>query len=358
MGRRLRYSRSDHTIPIPRPGLDALFDIDNACVKCHHDRSLGDVQEKLEEWYGELKPAKRLIEGLVRARGVSDRSEAARLMLGPDEPYVALQFTNLAYFFLTHLSPDMVELEDEIAADLQRLAESEDPDLQSLALASLHLARGNDPVVRSYLAQRLAALGPLDDSIRRRWVWVLNFRGLAYASRNDLQAALATLRKADEILPNDAEVLYNLGTVYSSLGDYAGAVGYFRRSLAIEADQPAVLASLGFALAMQGDFETSTAVYREAIEANPYEAETYFSLGNALMRGRNVGDATDAYRRAVALDPTKAEAYFSLAQAYQLQGQPEQAIAALERGLEFDRGNAGARQLLERLRDEISRARP
>jgi tetratricopeptide (TPR) repeat protein len=358
VGRRLRYSRSDHTIPIPRPGLDALFDIDNACVKCHHDRSLGDVQEKLEEWYGELKPAKRLIEGLVRARGVSDRSEAARLMLGPDEPYVALQFTNLAYFFLTHLSPDMVELEDEIAADLQRLAESEDPDLQSLALASLHLARGNDPVVRSYLAQRLAALGPLDDSIRRRWVWVLNFRGLAYASRNDLQAALATLRKADEILPNDAEVLYNLGTVYSSLGDYAGAVGYFRRSLAIEADQPAVLASLGFALAMQGDFETSTAVYREAIEANPYEAETYFSLGNALMRGRNVGDATDAYRRAVALDPTKAEAYFSLAQAYQLQGQPEQAIAALERGLEFDRGNAGARQLLERLRDEISRARP
>lgn len=358
VGGRLRYSRSDHTIPIPRPGLDALFDVENACLKCHRDRSLGEVQEKLGEWYGELKPAKRLIEGLIGARGVSDRLEAARLMLGPDEPYVALQFTNLAYFFLTYLSPDMVELEDEIVNDLRRLAQSEDPDLQALALASLHLARGNDPAVRSYLSQRLAALGPLDDSIRRRWVWVLNFRGLAYASRSDLQAALATLRKADEILPNDAEVLRNLGTVYSSLGDYAGAVGYLRRSLAIEAEQPTVLADLGFALAMQGDFETSTAVYREAIEANPYEAETYFSLGNALMRGRNVEAATDAYQRAVALDPTKAEAYFALAQAYQLQGQPIQAIAALQRGLEFDRRNAGARQLLDRLREDVARPRP
>lgn len=354
VGGRLRYSRSDHSIPIPRPELDALFEIENACVKCHRQRSLGEVQEKLEEWYGDLKPPKNLVTGLISASGANDRLEAARLMLGPEEPYLALQFTNLAYFFLTHLRPDMTDLEEEIVTYLQRLADSDDPDLRSLALASLHLAGGNDPSVRRYLADRMAAFGSRDGSIRRRWVWILNFRGLAYASRNDLQAALATLLKADEVLPDDAEVLENLGTVHSNLGDYAAAVSYFRRSLAIEAEQPQVLAKLAFGLAMQGDFENSTAVYRQAIELNPYEAGTYYSLGNALMRGRNVDGAVDAYQRAVALDPTLAEAYFALAQAYQIQSRPGQAAAVLQRGLQFDRRNAGARQLFERLRRELT----
>lgn len=354
VGDRLRYSRSDHTIPIPRPELDALFEIENACVKCHRQRSLVEVQEKLGDWYGELKPPKKLITGLISARGASDRLEAARLMLGPEEPYVALQFTNLAYFFLAHLRPDMADLEEEIVKYLQRLADSDDPDLRSLALASLHLARGRDPSVRRYLADRLAALGSRDGPIRQRWVWILNFRGMAYASRNDLQAALATLQKADEVLPEDAEVLENLGTVHSSLGDYPEAVTYFRRSLAIEAEQPQALAKLAFGLAMQGDFENSTAVYRQAIELNPYEAGTYHSLGDALMRGRNVDGAVEAYERAVALDPTLAEAYFALARAYQLQSRPVQAAAVLQRGLQFDRRNARARQLLERLRRELT----
>ncbi|MGD8699808.1 MAG: ammonia-forming cytochrome c nitrite reductase subunit c552 [Gemmatimonadales bacterium] len=354
VGTRLRYSRSDHTIPIPRPEIDALFNIENACVKCHRERSLDDVREKVEEWYGELKPVKRLIDGLINARGIEDRVEAARLMLGPDEPYVALQFTNLAYYFLTYLGPDMPDLEDEVVGYLQNLSESEDPDLQSLALASLHLAHGNDPAVRSYLGGRLRGLGPRDGIIRRRWVWVLDFRGTAYRSRNELQAALTTYRKAEEILPRDAEVLGNLGIVQGDLADYSAATDYFRRSLEVDSQQPHVLASLAFALAMQGDFESSTAVYREAIELNPYSAATYYSLGNALMRGRNLEGAVNAYLRAVALEPAKAEAHFALAQAYQLQNRLEPAIAALERGLEYNRRNPAARQLLARLRDEVA----
>jgi len=353
VGRRLRYSRSDHTIPIPRPEIDVLFNIENACVKCHRERTLSEVGEKVGEWYGELKPIKRLIDGLIRARGVSDRVEAARLMLRPDEPYVALQFTNLAYYFLAYLGPDMPDLESEVVSDLQRLSESDDPDLQALALASLHLARGNDPAMRSYLAGRLRGLGSRDDIIRRRWVWVLDFRGTAYSSRNEFEAALATHRKAEEVLPEDSQALASLGNVHVRLGDYAAAIGYFRRSLAVDSQQPHVLADLALALAMQGDFESSTVVYREAIELNPYEAGTYYSLGSALMRGRNVEGAVDAYLRALSLDPARAEVYFALAQAYQRQNRIGQAVAALERGLEFDRRNSSALQLLARLRGEV-----
>jgi tetratricopeptide (TPR) repeat protein len=350
VGAHLRYSRSDHTIPVPRPGLDAFFGIENACVKCHRGRSLEEVQAKVREWYGELKPPKSLIRGLIEARGVRDRVEAARLMLAPEEEYVALQFTNLSYYLLTYLTPDMPSLEEEVVEHVQRLAESEDPDLQALALASLHLARGEDPSVRSFLAAQLRELGTSDSAIRRRWAWMLGFLGKSYTASNDHQTALLVYRKAAEILPDDAEVLLNLGNASSSLGNYGDAVGYFRRSLTSDPEQPLVLANLAVALAMQGDFDGSTEVFGQAIDLNPYEPRTYYNLGNTLVRGRNVEGAIEAYQRALTFAPGMAEAHFALAGIFYRQARYDLAIIALERGLEYDRANAGAQELLATLR--------
>jgi Flp pilus assembly protein TadD len=350
VGVHLRYSRSDHTIPVPRPGLDAFFGIENACVKCHGGRSVEEVQAKVREWYGELKPPKSLIRGLIEARGVRDRLEAARLMLAPEEDYVALQFTNLSYYLLTYLTPNMPSLEDEVVEHVSRFVESEDPDLRALALASLHLARGEEPSVRSFLAKQLRELGASDSAIRRRWVWMLGFLGDSYTARNDHRAALVVFRKAAEILPDDAEVLLKLGNASSSLGNYGDAVGYFRRSLASDPEQPHALANLAVALAMQGDFDGSTAVFGQAIEMNPYEPRTYFSLGNTLLRGRNVDGAIEAFQQALALSPGMAEAHFALAGIFYRQTSYDLAIVALERGLEYDRANAGAQELLSTLR--------
>jgi tetratricopeptide (TPR) repeat protein len=358
VGSVLRYSRSDHTIPIPRPEMDALFGIENACVKCHRGRSLEEVQAKVEEWYGELKPPKALIKGLVDARGVSDRLQAARLMLLTEANYVALQFTNLSYYMLSYLTVDMPALEEEIVERLKQLAASEDPDLKALALASLHLARGQDRGTRSFLADQLRELGPIDGAIRRRWAWVLDFRGSTYTTRNEPAVALATYRKAAEILPDDPEVLRNLGNGYANVGDYGAATRLYRRSLEVKADQPITLVSLAVALTMQGDFDAATAVYGDAIELNPHEPTTYLSLGNALLRGQNVDRAIDAFQRAVSLDPSMAEAHFALARVYYQLEMYEQSLEAVELGLRFDRANAGAREMLGTLRAQVSEPSP
>jgi cytochrome c-type biogenesis protein CcmH/NrfG len=52
----------------------------------------------------------------------------------------------------------------------------------------------------------------------------------------------------------------------------------------------------------------------------------------------------------VELDPRLATAHFTLAEAYARTQRPHDAAAALERGLEFDPGNALARRMLESLR--------
>ncbi|NIR45052.1 MAG: tetratricopeptide repeat protein [Gemmatimonadetes bacterium] len=358
VGRRLRYSRSDHTIPIPRPRFDAMFGVENACVKCHRGRTFGEVQAQMRDWYGELKPPKDLIAGLLTARGVEDPAEAARLMLLPEDDYVALQFTNLSYYMLTYLRPDMSVLADEAVERLQRLAESDDLDLKALALASLHLARGDDPDVRSYLAGQLRGLGRKDRDIRRRWVWVLNFRGDAYSARGEYQRALAAYRKALEILPHDAKVLRNVGIGYSNLNDHGSALRYLRRSENANPNDVLTLVTLAFAMAAGGDMNGALNLYRRAIELNPWEPTSYFSLGNALLRGRRVENAIEAYRRALELDPGMAEAHFALGRIYYQLNRYNEAAAALRRGLEFDRGNEGARQLLMRLREEVETPPP
>lgn len=352
VGRRLRYSRSDHTIPIPRARLDAYFGIENACVKCHSEKSPAEVEAKVEEWYGELKPLKSLISGLIDAQGTRDRVEAARLMLDPEDNYIALQFTNLSYFMLTHLGPDVPGLEDEVVDRLRRLAESQDPDLQALALASLHLAGGEERSIRSFLADRLRSLGSRDALIRSRWVWVLSFRGEAYTARNQFQEALATYRKAAEVLPDDPELLRKLGSAFLNLGDSGGAIRHLRRSVELEPDDPMNLVSLAGAHARAGDFAAAIETYRRAIQINPWETTTYVSLGRSLLGGRDFDGAIQAFQRAAILDPGSAEALFGLAQAHYAQGDAEEAVAFLEEGLKFDRGNLGARNLLARLRDQ------
>ncbi|MHC4066477.1 MAG: multiheme c-type cytochrome, partial [Planctomycetota bacterium] len=65
VGPHIQYTRSDHTIPIPRPGLAGLFGIEDACQICHTDYTLNELQDTVRAWYGTLKPLKPQIKNLI-----------------------------------------------------------------------------------------------------------------------------------------------------------------------------------------------------------------------------------------------------------------------------------------------------
>ena len=52
-----------------------------------------------------------------------------------------------------------------------------DPDVAALALAALHLGRGEDVATRRVLARALAAAGDHDGALRDRWALVLGYVG-------------------------------------------------------------------------------------------------------------------------------------------------------------------------------------
>jgi len=355
-GRRIRYARSDHTIPIPRPAYEWRLGMETACHACHVDRPADELQARVDAWYGQIKPQPALVAAVARADGVSEGTAAARLLVPRSgEPPLAA-FVALSRLLVQYVTPDMPALERDIVDRLQHLAQSGDVDVQALALATLHLARGTDPEIRRFLARELRGLGARDGEIRSRWVWALKVRGDAYVARQDYESALASYERAREIEPGDPSIVRNLGVVYGRLRDYGSAVKLLRESLALRPNQPMVLVELAFALWRQGSVDAAVTTYRQAIALNPWEPAAYANLGLVyLQQGGSPQSAVDAFERAVELDPGLAAAHFGLADAYAKLGRLDQAAAVLERGLEFDPRNAAARRMLDALRHASDR---
>lgn len=318
VGRAIRYARSDHTIPIPRPAADEAEGVTSACRQCHVAETPDRLETQVRAWYGTLKPP------------------------APHE-------FALTEFFEDSLEPDMPSLSKDVVQRLEGLAQSNDLDERALALASLHLARGEDPRARRFLAGEIAHLDSLDDAVRKRWSIALGFVADRYRQRGDPGRAIATYRKALEIRPNEARVLLNLGLAFADAGDFANAIERYRRSLAADPAQPLAHVNWGIALEALGDTAGGVAEFRRALAVDPNEPLAYFNIGVVgLARGVS-REAMEPLARAAALDPGLAPAHFALAQGYLLAGDARAATRELRLGLDFDPDNAAARQLLEQI---------
>src|SRR5262249_32491161 len=84
VGHQVRYARSDHTIPIPRPAFDARLGVEPACVQCHKDRSVDQLQADVTRWYGELKPRRATIDAILAADSTDNAAVVGTRVLATD----------------------------------------------------------------------------------------------------------------------------------------------------------------------------------------------------------------------------------------------------------------------------------
>jgi len=350
VGHEVRYARSDHTIPIPRPVYDTRLGIENACQQCHRDRNAQDLEAQVTAWYGQIKPHPTPVAGLLAADSVSDAARAAHTILSTTDGHAMAAIAGLGRILRRYATPDLAALDGETIDRLEQLAASTDRDVQALALATLHLLQGADPRVRRFLVREVRSLGPEDSPVRNRWAWILRVRGDAFLASGDHAGALAAYRKALELKPDDPAVWRSLGVAYTRMRDYGKAIEHFSRSLALRPSQPQVLVEMGFALMQQGVLDRAREAYRQAIAINPWEPAAYANLGVLELRDGALRPAVTALEKAVQLDPGLANAHFALASAYAQLGERGRAAASVQRGLEFDPTNATARRLLDAVR--------
>ncbi|MDH3269722.1 MAG: tetratricopeptide repeat protein [Gemmatimonadota bacterium] len=339
------FSRSDHTIAIPRPVFDADIGLESACLKCHQDQAPLQLERQVRAWWGELKPHRPTVGGMANEFRARNVAEAGAALLHPDESDPLLQFQGMSRLLTAYLGPDVEALPADVEARLLRLTTDSDLDVRSLAAASLHWSRGDDPAVR----ERLIALienEPADWPLRSRWLLALGFLGDRARDEGDFATSASAYEKALELRPGDPHVLHAVGQMHNRAGQFTRAIEAIRSSLEADRNQPLAWVNLGIALAGSGDAVGARQAYQEALVLNPYESLAHFNLGNAFQEAGRYTEAAEAYTRAVEAEPGLGRAHFELGRTYIRLERYEEALPHARRAVEFMPDHANSRQML------------
>ena len=348
VGRAIRYARADHSIPIPRPVEDAAEGIAPACAACHADRSPALLHAQETRWFGELKPRNAAIRSQLRAADVTGDAAVGFLLDSIDmRPELAFaRAAALGRLIDGHLAGEWDLAKAATIARLRTLARDEQNlDAKAMALASLHLARGEEHDTRRFLKRALEDDGAGDAELRDRWALALGYAGDRYIERGRPADAVSAYRKALEIRPERGAIARSLANAERDAGRLADALTDYQRALAGNARDALTLVNMGITQEALGDSLSAMDSWRRASEIDPGEALALFNLANSyLVRGR-LTEAIVAYERAVARDESLVPAHVNVARAYAATGRYDEALRAVRRGLRFDSANAGARQL-------------
>ena len=355
VGRQVRYGRSDHTIPIPRPAFDTRLGVETACIQCHRDRSPAQLQDQVTQWYGELKPHRAAIAAVLAADSIADPHALADRVITavPREPLVT--FLGATRVLDRYAAAGGTRMDREAKKKTETLAESGDLEQQAIALATLQLVNGADADVSRFLRRHASRL---DTSrafpVRERWAWILKARGDGYLRTGDFRSAAEAYEKAAQVRPDDPATLRSLGVAYSRLGDYDRAITHLRQSTLLNPGDTQVYVDLGTTLLQRGDVPGALASFRNAMTLSPSDPLGYANLGLALARTGSPEAAIEPLRRALDLDPSLADAHFLLGSVYATLGRFSEAAAEVERGLEFDPTSQPARQMLEQIKQRTT----
>jgi tetratricopeptide (TPR) repeat protein len=148
--------------------------------------------------------------------------------------------------------------------------------------------------------------------------------------------ALRALRRATELLPNDAEAYSNLGGALHDLGRWAEALLNLRKALAIQPHAVETLVDAANAMKALGQARESVALYQQALQWNPRSVEAHNNLGNAFLELGQFDDAVGCYRRALEITPNDAQIHCNLGNALRQLGRLDEAMISSRRALALD----------------------
>ncbi len=123
---------------------------------------------------------------------------------------------------------------------------------------------------------------------------------------------LPALRKATELMPDDADAHGNLGLALKNAGLLDDAATSYRRAIALQPDSAHAHNNLGNVLFNRMQMDEAAASYRRALALQPDFAKAHNNLGNVLKNLGQLDEAAASYRRALARQPDFAQAHSNL----------------------------------------------
>jgi len=178
----------------------------------------------------------------------------------------------------------------------------------SLILTLVKAGKGPESLAR---ARALVAESPNDPER-------LFTLGLAQSDQ-DVDGAIATLRRVVTLAPRHVLARYNLALVLKRADRLTEAIDEIQRAIAIEPRAEAHY-TLGTMYRQRGDLDRAVTALRAAIAINDRSVDAYVALGSVLQAQRDSRAAVAALARAIALGPDQPAARYALAHVLQQMG--------------------------------------
>src|SRR5205823_2744182 len=175
-----------------------------------------------------------------------------------------------------------------------------------------------------------------------------------------LSQAVAHLRRAAQLAPDDSAVHLHLGRALARLGRTEEASDELK--LAQRQNQQArdlirakALNNEGNRLLQTGDLDSGLKKLEEAVELAPGDPLCQYNYGVALLLANKVDEALEHLRTAIRLDPAQGNAYYYIGRAAILKQDWPAAIEALEHAVRLNPADDAAQRALAEARQRAQR---
>lgn len=155
------------------------------------------------------------------------------------------------------------------------------------------------------------------------WGW--RQRGIHEGRLQRWDDARASLLRAIELAPLDAEARFSLGGIEHETGNFAAATELLLDAWRLDPNDVPKALMLVRTLRVNGRYDEAQQVVRESLARKPDSGELHLALGQLLAQTGDDATAEEEVRRALALLPRSAAAYGELAELLARTGREEEA---------------------------------
>ena len=372
------HPRRDHVLRAPRPDLSVKLGTPNACNLCHTDRSARWAADAVARWSGQRPPGPHWAEAIAAGRAGARDAEPRLVALVADaaqpgivrataldllRPYAASALPTMAAA-MTDPDPvvrsaavmglDRLPPEQRLVSGAPRLT---DP-VRSVRIEAARVLAGVpahlfDPSQRAAFDAALAEYADAQLAMADAPPAHLNLAAL-YSDLGERDRAVESYRTAIRMDPYLAPARIDLASLYSQTGRNAEAERVLREGIARTPTRGELQYALGLVLAEEGRAREAAAALGRAATLLPGRARVRYNHGLALQHLGRRAEAKTALLKAYALDPADTRIVYAVAFFFVQERSWAPALHYAERLQALAPGDPGPRQLVERIRRELS----
>jgi len=187
--------------------------------------------------------------------------------------------------------------------------------------------------IKAHEPEKAAALALEALEIDERCGIAWHILAIAQEACADFTTALNCYEAALQLLPDDPDILSNLGRLAIRMGMHPVAEQLFLHFLSRKPDDAEGINNLALAIASQGRNQQATALLKDFISRHPTHANLWNSLAGMVLEEGDVENARIFYREALRLSPRLARVRYNLGSLCLDAGDPHSALKEIEDAL-------------------------